>query len=66
METVANNRGVASQEVGYEDVACAAFGVRGKAFISACMYTELYGICAILFIIMVRLYLTCSGQFVGH
>ena len=52
--TVASSSGAPSHEVGYEDVAEAAFGSAGKAFISTCMYTELYGICAVLFIIMVR------------
>ena len=52
--SVAKSSGVPSHEVGYEDVAMAAFGSAGKTFISTCMYTELYGICAVLFIIMVR------------
>ena len=43
-----------SQEVGYEDVAMAAFGRTGQATVSFSMYTELYGICAVLFIVMVR------------
>lgn len=50
--TVAKSSGVSCQSIGYEDVAEAAFGSSGKAFLSACMYTELYGICAVLFIIM--------------
>jgi hypothetical protein len=51
---VAERQGVPSEEIGYEDVARAAFGRAGQATVSASMYTELYGICAVLFIVMVR------------
>ena len=36
--------------VGYEDVAEAAFGKLGRAVIQTTMYTELLGICSLLFI----------------
>ncbi len=51
---VAARRGVPEAEVGYEDVARAAFGRAGQVAVSVSMYTELYGICAVLFIVMVR------------
>jgi len=51
---VAERRGVPEAEVGYEDVARAAFGRAGQVAVSISMYTELYGICAVLFIVMVR------------
>ena len=54
IQLVAEARGVPEAEVGYEDVALAAFGRAGQVAVSVSMYTELYGICAVLFIVMVR------------
>ena len=54
IQMVAERRGVPEAEVGYEDVARAAFGRAGQVAVSVSMYTELYGICAVLFIVMVR------------
>lgn len=50
--TVAKREGRSLNDVGYEDVATAAYGRAGHAVVSATIYTELYGICALLFIIM--------------
>lgn len=38
----------------YEDVGQAAFGDSGRAFITAVLYTELIGTCALFFILEVR------------
>ena len=54
IQLVAERQGVPETEVGYEDVARAAFGRAGQVAVSVSMYTELYGICAVLFIVMVR------------
>lgn len=39
------------QTVGYEDIAEAAFGSAGRLVISTIMYVELFGTCALLFIL---------------
>ena len=44
----------------YEDVGQAAFGDKGRAFITAVLYTELIGTCALFFILEVAL-LCCSS-----
>ena len=54
IQIVAERQGVAETGVGYEDVARAAFGRAGQVAVSVSIYTELYGICAVLFIVMVR------------
>jgi len=41
--------------VGYEDIGEAAYGSFGRKLVSTTMYTELLGICALLFILEVRL-----------
>ena len=40
--------------VGYEDIGEAAYGSFGRRLVSTTMYTELLGICALLFILEVR------------
>lgn len=47
--------------VGYEEIAEEAFGKFGRAVISAIIYTELFGTCALLFILEVRSMYTCEG-----
>jgi vesicular inhibitory amino acid transporter len=52
IETVCKREGRDLHDVGYEDVAEAAYGKAGRAIVSTTIYIELYGICALLFIIM--------------
>ncbi len=40
--------------VGYEDIGEAAYGSFGRKLVSTTMYTELLGICALLFILEVQ------------
>lgn len=40
-------------DVGYEDIGEAAFGAFGRRLVSIVVYTELLGICALLFILEV-------------
>lgn len=52
----------------YEDVGQAAFGDAGRAFITAVLYTELIGTCALFFILEARTYpavCQCSAVFSG-
>ena len=42
--------------VGYEDIGEAAYGSFGRRLVSTTMYTELLGICALLFILEVRVF----------
>lgn len=45
-----SNRGAI---VGYEDIGAEAFGRLGRAIVASCMYIELLGTCALLFILEV-------------
>ena len=45
-----SNRGAI---VGYEDIGAEAFGRLGRAIVASCMYVELLGTCALLFILEV-------------
>ncbi|MEW5303382.1 MAG: hypothetical protein WDW36_006081 [Sanguina aurantia] len=49
--TVAKQRNLGNTPVGYEDIAEAAFGKIGKLVISSIIYVELFGTCALLFIL---------------
>lgn len=52
---VVKRRGLpAGTLVGYEEIAEESFGKLGRAVISAIIYTELFGTCALLFILEVR------------
>ena len=44
--------------VGYEDIGAEAFGGLGRAIVSASMYIELLGTCALLFILEVSNFFT--------
>lgn len=52
IDTICKREGRDPHDVGYEDVAQVAYGKLGRLVVSATIYTELYGICALLFIIM--------------
>lgn len=51
--TVAKQRNLGNTPVGYEDIAEAAFGKVGRLVISSIIYVELFGTCALLFILEV-------------
>ena len=51
---VAENKGISSGKVGYEDIAEFSFGSVGRALVSSIIYTELFGTCCLLFILQVR------------
>jgi len=46
------DQNVSAADIGYEQVAKAAFGSWGKACVSATIYAELFGICSLFFVIM--------------
>lgn len=50
--TVAKINKTSAADVGYSDIAEAAFGSAGKAFVSTTVYAELFGVCSLFFIIM--------------
>ena len=51
----AQNPGQEGDSVGYEDLGEAAYGPLGRKIVTTTMYTELLGICSLLFILEVRL-----------
>ena len=53
-EAVAIKQGKAGAAVGYEEIAEAAFGPFGRLLVSSIIYVELFGTCALLFILEVR------------
>lgn len=52
--TVTKTHGSKFSKVGYEEIAEAAFGSVGRLIISNTVYTELFGTCALLFILEVH------------
>lgn len=54
-QAVVKRRGMpAGTLVGYEEIAEEAFGKLGRAIVSAIIYVELFGTCALLYILEVR------------
>lgn len=53
-DVVNQRRGASADIVGYEEIAEASFGRLGRLIISAIIYVELFGTCALLFILEVR------------
>ena len=64
----AQGTGQEGDSVGYEDLGEAAYGSLGRKIVTTTMYTELLGICALLFILEVKLQptgckaITCTGM----
>lgn len=52
----ANNSKADISNIGYEDIGEAAFGSFGRKLVSTTVYTELLGICALLFILEVGIF----------
>ena len=63
----AQNPGQKGDSVGYEDLGEAAYGSLGRKIVTTTMYTELLGICSLLFILEVRLHSTaCKPYYHYH